>query len=111
MTLTISDYESKRWRMFIQKLHGPVLENECVFRQKKDMLIVKLKKSNGDHWSDLKFTKSLVADEKDMKNKDPQQGIMDMMKKMYEEGDDNMKRTITEAWTKAQTEKANGPSK
>ncbi len=28
-----------------------------------------------------------------------------MMKKMYEEGDDNMKKTIAEAWTKAQTEK------
>ena len=32
---------------------------------------------------------------------------MDMMKKMYEEGDDNMKRTIAEAWTKAQDKKAN----
>jgi calcyclin binding protein len=28
------------------------------------------------------------------KSKDPQAGLMDMMKKMYEEGDDNMKRTI-----------------
>ena len=26
---------------------------------------------------------------------------MDMMKKMYEDGDENMKRTIAEAWTKA----------
>lgn len=32
--------------------------------------------------------------------KDPSAGLMDMMKKMYEEGDDNMKRTIAEAWTK-----------
>ena len=27
------------------------------------------------------------------------------MKKMYEEGDDNMKRTIAEAWTKSQDKK------
>ena len=30
---------------------------------------------------------------------------MNMMKKMYEEGDDNMKRTIAEAWTKSQDKK------
>lgn len=30
-----------------------------------------------------------------------------MMKKMYEEGDDKMKRTIAEAWTKAQDKKSN----
>ena len=28
-----------------------------------------------------------------------------MMKKMYDEGDDNMKRTITEAFVKAQEKK------
>jgi calcyclin binding protein len=30
---------------------------------------------------------------------------MGMMKKMYEEGDENMKRTIAEAWTKANDKK------
>lgn len=30
---------------------------------------------------------------------------MNMMKKMYDEGDDNMKRTIAEAWTKSQDKK------
>jgi hypothetical protein len=33
---------------------------------------------------------------------------MKMMKKMYDEGDDNMKRTIAEAWTKAQDKKGGG---
>ena len=33
---------------------------------------------------------------------------MNMMKKMYEDGDDNMKRTIAEAWTKAQDKKDGG---
>ncbi len=34
---------------------------------------------------------------------------MNMMKKMYEEGDDNMKRTLAEAWTKANDKKAEKP--
>ena len=40
--------------------------------------------------------------------KDPQAGLMNMMKKMYEEGDDNMKRTIAYAWTKSNDKKASG---
>jgi hypothetical protein len=39
------------------------------------------------------------------KDKDPSSSLMDMMKKMYEEGDDNMKRTIAEAWTKSKDKK------
>jgi calcyclin binding protein len=42
------------------------------------------------------------------KSEDPQAGIMNMMKKMYEEGDDNMKKTIAEAWTKSNDKKAQG---
>lgn len=34
--------------------------------------------------------------------KDPNEGIMDMMRKMYNEGDDEMKRTIAKAWTESQ---------
>ena len=32
---------------------------------------------------------------------DPNASIMNMMKKMYEEGDETMKKTIAEAWTKS----------
>ena len=39
------------------------------------------------------------------KIEDPSAGMMNMMKKMYEDGDDNMKRTIAEAWTKANDKK------
>ena len=38
-------------------------------------------------------------------SKDPSAGLMDMMKKMYEEGDDEMKRTIAKAWTEGQDKK------
>ena len=42
------------------------------------------------------------------KSKDPSAGLMDMMKKMYEEGDDEMKRTIAKAWTEGQDKKVMG---
>lgn len=45
------------------------------------------------------------TDEKEDELKDPSAGLMNMMKKMYEDGDDNMKRSIAEAWTKANDKK------
>jgi hypothetical protein len=47
-------------------------------------------------------------DEKEDKTENPGDSLMKMMKKMYDDGDDNMKRTIAEAWTKAQDKKGGG---
>ena len=54
-----------------------------------------------DHWSDLtpKFNKT----KKD--SADPTAGIMDMMKQMYDEGDDTMKATIGKAMMDARKKK------
>lgn len=41
-------------------------------------------------------------------DKDPTKGIMSMMKKMYDEGDDDMKRTIAKAWTESQNKSKDG---
>ena len=39
---------------------------------------------------------------------DPGTGLMKMMKKMYDEGDDEMKRTISKAWCESQEKRAKG---
>ncbi|KAL8192284.1 hypothetical protein R6Q57_027951 [Mikania cordata] len=43
------------------------------------------------------------------KERDPMAGIMDLMKNMYEEGDDEMKKTIAKAWTDARSGKPTDP--
>ena len=50
-------------------------------------------------------SKSKAMEPKPDTSKDPGAGLMDMMKKMYEEGDDEMKRTIAKAWTEGQDKK------
>ena len=45
------------------------------------------------------------AGDKEGENADPQASIMNMMKNMYEDGDDEMKRTINKAWEQAQNKK------
>lgn len=42
------------------------------------------------------------------KNEDPGAGLMQMMQKMYEDGDDDMKRTIRKAWHESQEKKMKG---
>lgn len=33
---------------------------------------------------------------------DPSEGLMNLLKKIYTEGDDEMKRTLNKAWTESQ---------
>ncbi len=35
-------------------------------------------------------------------------GLMDMMKNMYQDGDDETKKAISQAWTKSQEQKKGG---
>ena len=63
--------------------------------------MVKLKKTTSNWWEDIKFTKKFDATKDMDKNEDPSMGLMKMMKRMYDEGDDKMKRTIGEAFVKA----------
>jgi calcyclin binding protein len=39
---------------------------------------------------------------------DPQAGLMNMMKQMYDDGDDEMKRTIKKTWFESQQKKGPG---
>lgn len=41
-------------------------------------------------------------------NADPSDGLMNMLKKIYAEGDDEMKRTINKAWSESQDKKLKG---
>lgn len=41
-------------------------------------------------------------------NSDPSEGLMTMLKKIYDEGDDEMKRTINKAWSESQEKKMQG---
>jgi len=42
------------------------------------------------------------------KDADPNDSLMKMMKQMYDDGDDEMKRTIAKAWTESRDKKGMG---
>lgn len=45
---------------------------------------------------------------KPKKDSEPGDGIMSMLRNLYDEGDDDMKRTLAKAWTEVQEKKKTG---
>merc|ERR1711918_307459 len=77
---------------------------------KKDSIKLKLAKTKGkygyDHWADLCAKKGKPT--ADGKEADPGASLMDMMKDMYDNGDDTMKKTLGEAMMKSRQREAQG---
>ena len=59
-----------------------------------------MKKHENKYWTDILRKEKKAA--KMAKNEDPNASLMNMMRDLYNNGDDNMKKTIAESWTKSQ---------
>lgn len=86
-------------RLIIANLHAPLADQGHYAKVTKSNLIVYLEKATAGSWPSLqqKVNQPSPLDKAPL-SEDPSKGLMDMMKKMYEEGDDEMKRTIGKAW-------------
>ena len=97
-------------RLTISPLFKKILPGESTYKVRRETLTIVLKKKKSMSWSklkktmDLKPSKKSSNEEKKVKE-DPNTALMDMMKKMYDEGDDEMKRTISKAMWEAQHKK------
>ena len=96
-------------KFVLTKLFADIDGSVSHFKTTKSKIVVYLKKVNERHWSTIKETaeslKKAVEEEKDELGDDPQAGLMKLMKKMYDEGDDDMKRTIAKSWYDTQNKK------
>jgi len=103
--LKIFNYKGKNHRFTIKKLCGTIDPTGSKFIHKSGKIVLTLKKEKSDHWDQLIYKDKPFNPDKKEKTEDPNAAMMNMMKKLYEEGDDDMKRTIAQSWTKAQDEK------
>jgi len=119
--LKICNLKGKNHIFEIIQLAHKIVPEKSHFKVKTDMVTVFLAKAvEGQHWSHATAASKAKADKQsaamkmddpagaDKAGADPTKGIMDMMKKMYDEGDDDMKRTIAKAWTESRDKKAPG---
>ncbi|CAM9183871.1 unnamed protein product, partial [Phaeothamnion confervicola] len=101
--LTVEDLEGRNYRLVKDNLDKDIVPDECKHIVKRDRVLLKLKKAKGeygyDHWTDLTAKRPRAAGDSNGggKKADPSAGIMDMMRDMYESGDDNMRRIIGES--------------
>lgn len=110
----LSDQVPKIFTFSIKKTCHQINPEKSYHKVKSDYLLVYLAKHNpGSDWSHITYAEKAAADSKKKADEpkfddksDPSAGLMTMMKKMYEDGDDEMKRTIAKAWTEGQDKKS-----
>ena len=101
--LTITGLSGKNYRMIKDNLENDIVPDESKIIVKQNKVVIKLTKKKGqhsyEHWPQLISKKS--KEEKNKRKADPSSGLMDMMKDLYNDGDDNMKKIIGEAMMKS----------
>ncbi|GAQ87180.1 calcyclin binding protein [Klebsormidium nitens] len=105
----LQDVAGKHFRAAVHQLHGKIDPKRSSVAVKPKRITITMPKAERKHWLDLyhkesKFDKKDTAASKD----NPMAGIMDLMKTLYDEGDDEMKKTIAKTWTESQAGKKPG---
>ncbi|KAG7329896.1 hypothetical protein KOW79_006118 [Hemibagrus wyckioides] len=107
----VEGLEGKNYQMTVNNLLCPIVVEESSRKVKTDMVLVMCKKKTAKKWECFTQVEK-QSKEKDKpscdENSDPGEGLMNMLKKIYSEGDDEMKRTINKAWAESQEKKARG---
>merc|ERR1719231_1205650 len=109
--LTVKDLNGKSYRLNVSNLDKNINVKKSKIKIKAARVNVMLRKVDGkygpDHWAELRSKKS--KESKDRLEKDPSAGIMDLMKDMYNSGDDKMKETIGKAMLESQKNRGKDP--
>jgi len=114
----IGSADGKNHRLKRDDLEHEIVPEESKHVIKKDKILVKLKKKKGeygsyDYWTKLTDPKKGASKGKKTKSKsssDPSAGLMDMMKDLYDSGDDNMRKMIGETMLKQRNGQLNDPT-
>lgn len=114
VAVRVDNLEGKNFLFNIKEFCQKINAQKSHFKIKSDMIsLFMCKDSPNSKWSHLTKAEKEAADAKaakmapkDKDNADPQASLMNMMKNLYDEGDDEMKRTIAKAWTEGQSKKS-----
>jgi calcyclin binding protein len=109
----VINYGEKAFKFIVNGLQQKIIPDKSYKKVKSDMISVYLKKEKeGTTWTCLTKTEKLLKDQKtkafeadnnEGTNKDdPSSALMNLMKKMYDTGDPEMKKQIAKAWTEGQ---------
>ncbi|CAH1785454.1 unnamed protein product [Owenia fusiformis] len=111
-TLRVKELDGKNYELTVTNLFDDIDPEKSKFRIKTGMVLVQLKKKE-----EFKTWGGTTAKEGAIKKpnlpktdeEDPSASLMNMMKQMYDDGDDDMKRTIAQAWTQSKDKQGMAP--
>ncbi|XP_077414945.1 calcyclin-binding protein [Vanacampus margaritifer] len=110
-SVLVKELDGKNHQMTVLNLLHPIDEQNSSTKIKTDMVVIMCKKQAAKKWECLTAVEK-QSKEKDKPNlndnADPSEGLMSMLKKIYTDGDDEMKRTINKAWSESQEKKIRG---
>ncbi len=99
----VRDLDGKSYRLKKDKLEHDIVPEKSKYIVKADKIVVKLHKVKGEMGGGFSLWTKLTDPkwkDKKKKNVDPSAGLMDMMKDMYNSGDEKMKQVIAESMMK-----------
>ncbi|KAK0410662.1 hypothetical protein QR680_005259 [Steinernema hermaphroditum] len=103
------DVNGRDYELRIVGLAGATVPEKSIYKQKTDTVLLMMKKAKeGEKWEAV--IKSGKKDKKmpDFDDKgDPQESLMKLMKTMYDEGDDEMKRQIKKSFYESKQKQDN----
>lgn len=117
MRLTVNNLNNKDYTLVIKNLLHEINLEKSYFKIKTDMIAIYLKKQKeGQHWEHLTAIEKRLKDAKDSTFKkntdldvsDPSSGLMNLMKKMYDEGDTSTKQMIAKTWSESMNKQQQG---
>ncbi|KAL4218720.1 hypothetical protein ACF0H5_021308 [Mactra antiquata] len=112
-SLRCESLNNKNYSCSVSHLMEEIVPAESSYKIKTGMVLVMLKKASAKTWPYVTKTEKQIKDKQSKppamdKNADPNDSLMTMMKQMYEDGDDEMKRTIAKAWTESRDKQGQG---
>ncbi|XP_045123158.1 calcyclin-binding protein-like [Portunus trituberculatus] len=109
----VEGLDGKNHHLRITNLAGTIKPDASYHKVKTDMVVVLMAKAeNGTKWSGVtaEDAKANEARKPKTDSSDPNAGIMDLMKQMYDDGDDKMKQMLNKTWYESQQKTLRGES-
>jgi len=109
MKLIVQNHMDRNHTLHFLNLAYKIKPSESTCKVKAGNVVITLRKAeDGKTWGSITASKRKEKEIQDNKmdsnadTSDPSAGIMNMMKKMYDDGDDDMKRMIKKTWYETQ---------
>ncbi|KAF7485923.1 hypothetical protein GHT09_002339 [Marmota monax] len=110
--LLVKNLNGKSYSTIVKNLLKPISVKGSPKKVKNDtVLILCRKKAENTLWEYLTWAEKECKEKEkpshDTKT-DPSEGLMNVLKKFYEDGDDDTKQTINKAWVESREKQAKG---